>query len=67
MLIFMVINIMVMSMAMVVAMWSGDGAKRSRKDYFLGVMKSQFLWDLIESDLANAEHLGRWFIVTVWT
>ena len=34
---------------------------------FLESRNLQFLWDLIESDLANMEHLGRWFVVTVWT
>ena len=34
---------------------------------FLESRNLQFLWDLIESVLANAEHLALWFVVTVWT
>ena len=34
---------------------------------FLESRNLQFLRDLRESVLANVEHLGRWFIVTVWT
>ena len=34
---------------------------------FLESRNFQFLWDLIESVLANAEHLGLQVVVTVWT
>ena len=47
--------------------WSGVEKERSVvvRFIFLESRNLQFLWDLIESVLANVEHLGHWFVVTV--